>query len=400
MRNGKLFSFCNLYIFLWLLYNLQSMVFGKSGTIISTLLVFSLIGISFYHFAYALCNYKMPKYMKGLTILVIMFTIYSIVLVLSGKTIRFARSHAVVKNYNYLKSIYISLLPIFSFYVFARKGALTKEMLQKWTLLFFVFAILQFLQQQRTMLIMVMDDSEEFTNNYGYLFLSMIPLLVFWENKRFIQYAGLGLSMVFLILGMKRGAILIGALLLFVFLSQTMKTASRKQKTRVVILSFILVAVGVYFVLDMLQNSAYFNARIEDSLEGNSSGRDLLYGIFWRHFINESNPLLFFFGNGANATLTIAWNYAHNDWLEIAINQGLVGLLVYAYYWLMFYKTWKRCKFDNQIHLAVGLILMIFFLKTVFSMSYGDMSVYDTICLGYCMGMISNNERIQTENNI
>ena len=389
MRNGKLFSFCNLYIFLWLLYNLQSMVFGKSGTIISTLLVFSLIGISFYHFAYALCNYKMPKYMKGLTILVIMFTIYGIIFIISGKTIRFMRTQAQVRNYNYIKSIYVSLLPIYSFYVLTRKGMLTKEMVRKWTLLFFVIAALQFVQQQRLALEMAIDGSEEFTNNFGYLFLSMIPLLVFWEHKRVVQYIGLGLSMAFLLLGMKRGAILIGVLSLFVFLYHTMKNASRKQKTRVFILTAVLIIVGIYLISEMLQNSDYFNARVEETLEGNSSGRDRLYSVFWQHFINESNPWLFLFGNGANATLTIAWNFAHNDWLEIAINQGLLGLLVYLYYWIMFYKTWKKNKFDNQIHLAVGLILMIFFMKTLFSMSYDDMTIYDTLCLGYCMGMIS-----------
>lgn len=374
---------------MWLIYYLQSLLFGKSGGIVSTLIVFSLIGISFYHFIYTLLNYRMPKYMKGLTVLVIMFTIYGVILVLSGKTIRFMSSNVLVRNYSYIKSIYISLLPIYSFFVFTRKGMLSKEMLQKWTLLFLVVVVLQFVQQQRLALAMAVDDSEEFTNNYGYLFLSMIPLLVFWQHRRIVQYVGLGVSMSFILLGMKRGAILIGTLSLFVFLYHTMKTASKKQKNWVFILTFVLVIVGVYMVSDMLQNSVYFNKRIEDTLEGNSSGRNRLYSIFWRHFINESNPLLFIFGNGANATLTFSWGYAHNDWLEIAINQGLLGLVIYAYYWITFYKTWRRIKFDNQIYLAVGLILMIFFLKTIFSMSYNDMTVYDTLCLGYCMGMLS-----------
>ena len=151
----------------------------------------------------------------------------------------------------------------------------------------------------------------------------------------------------------------------------------------------------------MLQNSAYFNERLEYTLEGNSSGRDRLYSVFWRHFINESNPFLFLFGNGALATLTISFNAAHNDWLEIAINQGLLGILVYVYYWMMFYKTWKKSKFDSEIYLATGLILLVFFMKTLFSMSYNDMTVYDTLCLGYCMGMISEHDRqMMTESSI
>ena len=332
--------------------------------------------------------------MKGLVVLVFMFTLYGIILIMSGKTIMFMRTRAVVKNYNYIKSIYISLLPIFSFYVFTRKGKLTKDVIQKWTLLFFITAILQFFQNQREFLMMAGEDTEEFTNNFGYIFLSIIPLFAFWEHKRIVQYIGLGLSMAFIILGMKRGAIVIGALSIMWFMFQSMKNASRKQKIWVFILSVVLIVVGFYLVSDMLQNSEYFNQRLEDTIEGNSSGRDRLYGVFWRHFTQESNPLLFLFGNGANATLTISSNYAHNDWLEIAINQGLLGLVIYVVYWIKFYKTWKKSKFDSQIYLALGLILFIYFMRTIFSMSYTAMPIYATLCLGYCMGMISENENM------
>lgn len=401
MQNNKIFNFCNFYILLWLVYDLQGILFGGRGGGLSTIIIYMLIGVSAYHFMYALFHYNMPKYMKGLTALVFMFTIYGAILVISGQTIRFSRTGTLVKNYNYIKTIYISLLPIYSFYVFTRKGLLTKDILLKWTFVFFVAAVMQFFRHQREMLISI-EDAEEITNNYGYAFLSMIPLLVFWEHKRFVQYLGLGFSMLFIILGMKRGAILIGALCVVWFLLYSMKTASRRQKIWVVLLSIIIIIVGYYVVSYMIQSSAYFNSRIENTLEGNSSGRDSLYGIFWQHFINESNPLRFLFGNGANATLKITWNYAHNDWLEIAINQGLLGIVVYLVYWIEFYKTWRKSKVDNQLFLAIGLVLLIFFLKTIFSMSYGAMSVYVTICLGYCMGMLSeydNQTSMQNEQN-
>ena len=225
MESNKLFTFCNVYIFLWLIYNLQSLILGGKGGAFSTLIIIFLLGISAYHFAYALFHYKMPDYMKGLVVLVFMFTLYGIILIMSGKTIMFMRTRAVVKNYNYIKSIYISLLPIFSFYVFTRKGKLTKDVIQKWTLLFFITAILQFFQNQREFLMMAGEDTEEFTNNFGYIFLSIIPLFAFWEHKRIVQYIGLGLSMAFIILGMKRGAIVIGALSIMWFMFQSMKNA-------------------------------------------------------------------------------------------------------------------------------------------------------------------------------
>lgn len=393
MHISKLFTSCNLYILLWLLYSLQSLVFGSSGTIYSTIIIITLIGISAYHFVYALANYKIPKYMKGLTILVIMFTIYGVILILSGKTNRLLNSGEVVKNIDYLKFILISLLPVYSFYVFTRKGVLTKEILLKWIPVFFIVVIVQFFQHQQVMLMKSADGVEEITNNMGYVFLSLIPLLAFWSHKKFIQYFGLSLSILFVILAMKRGAILIGGLSIVLFLHQSLKSASRKQKFWTFFLSIVIMIGVVFMVSYMLQNSDYFNKRLEYTLEGNSSGRDHLYDVFWRHFINESNPLLFLFGNGAFATLTIASNAAHNDWLEIAIDQGLLGIVVYVYYWTMFYKTWEKSKFDSELSLATSLILLIYFMKTLFSMSYNDMDVYTTICLGYCMGMISEHDR-------
>ena len=299
------------------------------------------------------------------------------------------RSGHRVNNYNYIKKIYASLLPIYSFYVFTRKGVLTKELLLKWSFVFFITAGMQFIQGQRRAVLETMDEDVEITNNYAYLFLSMIPLLVFWSKNKFVQYTGLIITLVFIILGMKRGAILTGALAVAMFMYRTIKTATRKQKIWVLVLSMILIVAGYFTVRYMLVSSGYFNYRIEKTLEGNSSGRNDLYGFYWNHFINETNTLRFLFGNGANATLKFSWNYAHNDWLEIATNQGLLGLVVFIIYWVGFYRTWKSSSFDDEVYLAMGLSLLILFVKTWFSMSYGAMSLYATICVGYCVGMVS-----------
>ena len=105
MQNNKIFNFCNFYILLWLVYDLQGILFGGRGGGLSTIIIYMLIGVSAYHFMYALFHYNMPKYMKGLTALVFMFTIYGAILVISGQTIRFSRTGTLVKNYNYIKTI-------------------------------------------------------------------------------------------------------------------------------------------------------------------------------------------------------------------------------------------------------------------------------------------------------
>jgi len=367
---------------------MQTIVFGSAGTTIATLIVLVLVAISFFYTIYALYKYKMPSYMKGLTLLVAMFTVYGVGLMLSGRVI-ITSWGVTTSNYNYLKNIYVSLLPIFPFYVFTRQRKLNVDMIRFWSLLFILLTILSFFSTKQ--LFVSEYGKVEFTNNLGYTFLSIIPLLVFWRRNRTVQFLGLAVIMIFILLCFKRGAIIIGTLSILIFLFQTTKESSQRQKLWTIILSIIVLVIGVFFIQNLIETSDYFNRRIEDTLEG-KSGRDELFGVFWNHFINESNPFIFIFGNGANATLTISDNYAHNDWLELAINQGILGVVFYLVYWIMFYKSWRRSSFNKEIHLAIGLSLLIYFMKTLFSMSYGGMTLYSNICIGYCMAILSHEE--------
>lgn len=390
---NKLFSFCGIYILLWLVYTMQNLVFGLTGTIYATIIIFFLIGVSAYYTLYALVRYKMPSYMKGLTVLVAMFTVYGLILMLSGRTI-IRMSGNEVANYNYIKQIYISLLPIYPFYVFTRLGRLSENTLRIWAVVFLLLTIVSYFFTSQQHLIESENGSEEFTNNLGYVFLSLIPLLVFWSQNRTIQYVGLTIIMLFVLLCFKRGAIFIGAVSVAIFSYRAAKSYSGGRRIWFSILSIIVIIVGAYFASYLYETSDYFNRRVAETLEGGSSGRDELFGIFWNHFKNETNPLVFLFGNGANATLLISYNYAHNDWLELAINQGLFGIIIYIFYWLGFYKSWKQSANDSDIHSAIGLCLIIYFLKALFSMSYAGMSLYVNICIGYCMAQLSENEII------
>ena len=157
---------------------------------------------------------------------------------------------------------------------------------------------------------------------------------------------------------------------------------------------FILLSLGicvgaVFFFIHQMTTSDYMMERIEETIAGNSSGRDKLYSFFWNYFTENANFLQYLFGRGANGTLEIYYNYAHNDWLEIAVNQGLIGIVVYAFYWLGFYKTWKRAtNIDAKTILA--LTFFIFFAKTMFSMSYADMTYVSTSILGYALATLNN----------
>ena len=128
------------------------------------------------------------------------------------------------------------------------------------------------------------SSAEEITNNAGYLFLSLIPIWVLFRKKPLLQYAGLAFCMSFILMGMKRGAILIGGVVVLYLIWQIIKNARGKQRVIVILLTAVLAVAGVYFVIDMMTSSDYFLQRLEATKEGNSSGRDSLYSFFWTYF--------------------------------------------------------------------------------------------------------------------
>ena len=329
-----------------------------------------------------------PPYIKGLNLLVLMFSIYGFALILvSPSTIHYRMSGISMASYNYIKSIYLSILPIYAFYYFSLKGYMTAERLRWWAVVFCISCVLSYYIYMKQAMEKLLErglSAEEITNNAGYLFLSLIPIWVLFRKRPLLQYAGLAFCMAFILMGMKRGAILIGSVVGLYLIWQIIKNARGKQRVIVILLTAVLAVAGVYFVIDMMTSSDYFLKRIEDTKEGNTSDRDVLFSFFWTYFTERAEILHFLFGRGANGTLEIFDGYAHNDWLEIAINQGLFGIIIYIIYWKQFYSTWRQST-NIEAKTILALIGIIYFAKTLFSMSYGDMTYVCTSVLGYAL---------------
>lgn len=383
---------CDWFIIVWVLYYLQGVLFPTGGAISTVLLGINLL-VSIY------CAIKIwqmphnPPYIKGLNLLLLMFSIYGFALILvSPSTIHYRMSGISMASYNYIKSIYLSILPIYAFYYFSLKGYLTAERLRWWAVVFCISCVISYyiyMQQAMEKLLERGSSAEEITNNTGYLFLSLIPIWVLFRKKPFLQYVGLAFCLAFILMGMKRGAILIGGVVVLYLIWQIIKNARGKQRFIVILLTAVLAVVGVYFVIDMMTSSDYFLQRLEATKEGNSSGRDSIYSFFWTYFTEKADAIQYLFGRGANGTLEIYYNYAHNDWLEIAVNQGLLGIIVYAVYWKQFYSTWRQSTYI-EAKTIIAIIGIIYFAKTLFSMSYGDMTYVCTSVLGYALATYKN----------
>ena len=382
---------CDMFLVAWVLYYLQGIVYPEGGAISITLLGLTLLVSA--NCAIKVLQWKNnPVYFKGFNMLMLLFTVYGFALIISSpSTLYYPLSGKAMPSYNYIKSIYLSLLPIYPFYYYTKKGYLTAERLQIWGLIFLASVTLSYFRMQRDALAELLEEgssAEEVTNNMGYLFLSILPMLVIYRKKPLLQFATFAFVMAFLIMGMKRGAIAIGFVSAIYFMWQIISKSRGKMRFVFILMSVSICVSVVYFFIHEMATSDYMQHRIESTMEGNSSGRDKLYSFFWHYFTDEADIMHYFIGRGANGTLEIYYNYAHNDWLEIAVNQGLLGLVVYALYFLVFYKTWK-CATNTDAKTILALMLFIYFAKTMFSMSYVDMTFVATSPLGYALATVN-----------
>lgn len=375
----KIFNQCNIYISLWCIYYLQGALY-PIGSIISQGSLAILLIVSIYNACYLNIHYKLPDYFKGLNLLLIILTLYGTISILNNEVIKLHYER--VPNFYYLKIIYISLLPTYSAFLYTIKGQLTKKSLSIWILFWFIVATLQFNHEEHTRLLKYFRR-EEVTNNMGYVFLSLMPALILFNKKPLIQFSLLLYCISFIFMGMKRGAIIISILIFIYYINRLYKTSPKKLKIYILLSILFLIGTVFYIITDIISSSDYFNHRLEQTIDGDSSGRDIIFGKLWNHFVNETNILKILFGNGNYSTISIAGNYAHNDWLEILLNNGLVGIFIYIIYWYLFVKTWFKSKRFPDIYTALGMILISSFILTLFSMSYTGLKIYTTITLGF-----------------
>lgn len=389
---------CNIYISLLAFYSMQGTMIPTGGSALSQMIVLTTMLMGLYYTVKVVAMKGKPVYFKGLNLLFFIFVVYGLVLLFSDhhyviKAKRFG--DGTVSNFSFLKSIFLSLPNIYTFYYFSTKKYLTEKLLKGWVFALFGVAVFRFFDNQMSAIqVQLLEgiDSDEVTNNMGYLFVALIPSVALFRNKNLLQYGMIIFCMAFIVMGMKRGAIIVGVLLMLYFLYFNYRYHQSMSKTKVLFFSALIVIVAVYIVQYMMETSDYFMARIAQTEEGGSSGRDAIYEHFWNHFKNETDNVKFIFGNGANATLGIYINYAHNDWLEIAINQGVLGLVAYAFYWLCFLKTIWNTKHNKTARLVLSLAFISFFVETIFSMSYTGYSMMACTTFGYCLAHCQDQE--------
>lgn len=369
------------------MYNVQGIIYPEGGIISIFFLLFCCF-ISFYYLIKLIKEEKFPYFLKGILRLFALMTVYGLIMMVSGEKYYIFGNE--VSSFIYLKTLFISILPIFPLYHFTIRGLLRLETLQKWLFIFCIVVVLTMIKQflaVQTMLFEQGSVADESNLNVGYLFLALMPSVYLFKRIS-VSFLVAIFCLIFVIIAMKRGAIAIGAFCMALFIITSLKKNNQSTKLVTLFLTFVLLGVVVWFFEYKMATSDYFLIRLENTISGDdTSGRDTIFSTLWNHFL-DNNIIYQLIGEGANATLKVAGIYAHNDWLEILTNQGLFGVFLYLLYWFNFAQTVQIEK-RNKNELSVNILKMSFvilFLKTFFSMAISDMSIYANCLIAFALG--------------
>ena len=344
------------------LYVTQGWIF-EGGSGISRLFIFVWLAVDFCYFFLFFLSPKQSSIASPLALFVsAMFLSW----LLSPKTVSSSYGDT-ASTIGYLKNILVVILTYFPFRRWLRLGFFSDNLILLQFILLSVSSIIAYFTKLGEFDL----DAASLTNNTGYYFSALLPLLGVKLSKKY-NMAFLVLLMYFTISSAKRGAILcflVGFFLYFYFISKL--NSHKSRYLNVALMLIMLLGVSVLAYNTYIEN-AYLQSRIERTItENDSSGRDVLYSMLI-DVVLHADIVHFLFGYGMVQTISFTGLQAHQDWLELFVDNGLLGVILY----MTVFISMLRFYYKNKQYLACGYrymfvaMISIWFLKSCFSFGY------------------------------
>jgi hypothetical protein len=291
------------------------------------------------------------------------------------------------------KEIMGCMLPFYPIYYFAKTDKIKASALVLFFLIMLPVVILQFILNKNQLISLNDYDDPNEVNNVAYLFVALVPFVFFIRNKVFAA-ALMGLLIIFVIQGAKRGAFVscfIGLLFYFYYQIKTLESHKRFRGFLVALIVMIVLSAFAYKVF--ISNEFLINRMISIS-EGDVGNRNIIYKEIINKWYNSESVWTFISGFGFAGSLNLTGEFAHNDWLELLSNFGFIGICSYLF---LFYSAVK-CSLNNEWiqdkRILMFAIIMMWFFTTLISMWYTTIFYSaQAFILGYLIG--GNNRNLE-----
>lgn len=233
---------------------------------------------------------------------------------------------------------------LFFYLLFLEKNEKKDIFIRKTYVITMIFSLILFffISRYRTLSISTMIESFIAPVNYIYYPLLTLPWILMIKNNKFKS-----ILLIFLFLGVllstKRSAVIVCFVCLFFFIIRYYLSSSRVLKIQRYLISVVLILI-VFFCFSnysLLKNS-YLFSRFETMKEDGGSGRD----VIWENVLQSYQRLSIeqqILGNGHNSVknnnLVLGRSLsAHNDFLEVLYDYGIIGFIIYLVFYIYILK--------------------------------------------------------------
>jgi O-antigen ligase len=287
------------------------------------------------------------------------------------------------------KGVMISSIPFFPFYYFAQQGILKSKNLKRFFFLILPVTILQYYLNANRILLTMTSGDADIVNNISYGFVSLIPFVFLFKQKRIISIVCMTILLFYIIQGAKRGALIAGGIGLLGFIYFQFQTIDKKNKFKGYLLVTVAIICVLYFVYNSYESNDFLISRMQKiGTEAGWSGRNRIYTTIVDKWSNSNSYLNLIFGFGFAASLKLTAGYfAHNDWLELLSNFGLLGIFVYSYIFYIAIRMVRSEGWNKDKRMMMLTIILMWFFITLVSMSYtSNIGFVQIILIAYLVG--------------
>lgn len=350
----------NFLVFFIALYFCQGVLY-PSGFILGKISVLIIITIS--------CFYMFKTFLlkKGKSVL-----LYSIVALIFINTLGFLFEGQYNGIYiSQYRNILLAMLPFFPFYYYGLRGYDLRGMLVKLLFVMLPIAILSFYTNKNSLAEADLYNSENFVSNTGYFFVALMPCIFLLGKKRFLSIILFLIILFFIIQSAKRGALIAALICSLMFFYYQFKMIDPRKRLQEYIISILVTLILLKFSFDLYFSSDFLVQRMSQIDEG-GSGRNIIYENLWNNWNQSNNIINYIFGFGFVSTILYSGtgHLAHNDWLELLTNFGLIGVSIYIIFFISIFYIFFSKKIDINLRLMLLSVVLMGIFQTLFSMLY------------------------------
>lgn len=244
-----------------------------------------------------------------------------------------------------------------------------------------------------------------FEASNGIFFNALLLPFAFLLNKKKLKYFFLIIGLIVVLISFKRSALIFTVLILIMALYYDFIGSKKTNLVKGLFLSAIVIASGfIAFGFVDSKTNGFITERFKLIENDKGSGRDEIYKNVWKLYENRSFEYKLI-GSGPNtvvrdnffksSTGEIENLSAHNDFLEILYDFGIIGLLFYLNFIARILQRLFYIKgIDDNLFQANFAAFIIFFVMSMVShlVIYPNYFIYLVIIWAISEGLIKRNE--------